>query len=374
MSVLILSADQKQAVPIVQSLGKRGIPVGCLSPNPLAPAFFSKYCSEIIHFPGTRDRERYAEFLKTLVKEKSYRLLIPCSDYSTLLVSELSHDLLHYTKVWLPSHDWVRTVTSKAALMRFAELNRISVPTTYFPKDALELKQMASDMTYPLVIKGDVTAGAVNVRYVRRKVDLVRIYNDLHKTDKAPILQQYIDGKEFMFYGLCKKGKVVAFVLMEIIRSWPPSGGTPAKTVTIFDAKLKEFAFNLIERTKWTGVVSLDIKQDRLTRDLFLLDFNPRFGATTFLAIKSGIDFPYLLYQLAVEENEQYIETYTKEIYRSLFREDLFYAAKRPWMVPKLLLEFLDHRVYYGYDKEDPEPFYRMAKNAVADMRKAIFT
>jgi len=83
MSVLILAVDQKQAVPISQSLGKINIAASCLSPNEKAPAFYSKYCTEKIHFPETFDRNKYAEYLKSLVKKRNYDLIIPCPDYST---------------------------------------------------------------------------------------------------------------------------------------------------------------------------------------------------------------------------------------------------------------------------------------------------
>lgn len=373
MSVLVLAADQKQAVPIVQSLGRRNIEVACLSPNNTAPAFFSRYCSDRIHFPHTSDRDKYAEFLKSLVRQRKYELLIPCSDYSTVLVSEYRDDIFPYVKALLPSHDLVKMVTSKAALMKFTEAHQISAPKTYFPESASDLEKLASNLTYPLVVKGDVTAGAVKVRYAQSRSDLAKMYNELRQIDEAPMLQEYIDGDDLLFYGLCNRGKVTAFYMMKAIRSYPPTGGTPAKAYSVFDAKLKDYAFNIIEKTHWTGVVGFDIKQDRLSKKYYLLDFNPRFGATTSLADRCGVDLPYLLYQLAVEGKEQHVHQYTKGTYRSLFKEDLFYAAKKPLSIPKWLVEFLDPRVYYGYEKDDPRPFYRMAKNTLGELKSAIF-
>ena len=91
------------------------------------------------------------------------------------------------------------------------------------------------------------------------------------------------------------------------------------------------------------------------------------------LAVKSGVDFPYLLYRLVVEGKKEYVLEYKKKSYRSLFREDLFYAAKKPMSIPKLLIEFLQPRVYYGYDKNDPGPYWRMAKNTFGELKKSVF-
>ncbi len=373
MTVLLLSADQKQAIPAIQSLGKRNIPVTCLSPNKNAPAFFSKYCAERIHFPATSHREKYADFLKSLVKKRKYNLLIPCSDHSTVLVSEHRDDIFPFVKAFLPDHDLVKMVTSKSALMKFSETYQISAPKTYFPKHLYEVKKLASVMRYPMVVKGDCTAGAKKVKYAHSESDLIKKYREIRQIDNCAILQEYIDGREVLFYGLSKQGKVLAFFMMEAIRSYPTTGGTPAKAFSVFDTELKDFAFDVIEKTNWTGIFGLDIKQDRLSKKFYLLDFNPRFGATTFLAVKSGVDFPYLLYQLAVEGKEEHVHAYTKKIYRSLFREDMLYAVKKPLCIPKWLIEFLDPRVYYGFERNDPRPFFRMAKNTISELKDSIF-
>lgn len=372
MSVLILAADQKQAVPVVQSLGKRHIAVACLSPKPTAPAFVSRYCSERILFAETSDRGKYAEFLKSLVKQKKFELLIACSDYSTVLISEHRDAIFPYAKALLPEHDLVKMVTSKAALMKFAAAHGIPAPKTWFPENSSDVEASAPRMTYPMVVKGDVTAGALKVRFARSESDLVRTYNELRRIDDAPILQEYIDGKEFVFYGLCNRGTVIAFILIEVIRSYPPTGGNPAKAFSIYDAALKTMAFDIVAKTRWTGIMGLNIKRDRRSGIYHLLDFNPRFGATTFLAVKCGVDLPYLLYQLAVTGKERYVHDYSLKTYRSLFREDLFYAVKRPLSLPRWLAEFLDPRVYYGYDKDDPRPFYRMATNALRELKRAV--
>jgi len=374
MSVLVLAADQKQAIPVVQSLGKRGIAVACLSPNPKAPAFYSRYCTEKIHFANTSDRKAYADFLKRLVKTGKYRLLLPCSDHSTLLVSEHRADIMPYADIFLPGHEIIKTVTNKSSLMRYAADHHISVPRTYFPQNRTELETMRFHLSFPVVIKGNTTAGAKYVKYAHTKEDLLRYFELLHQEGVPPLVQEYIKGKEKIFYGLCDKGEVTAHFMMESGRAFPATGGTPAKAFSLFDPALKDFAFSIVQATQWTGIVGIDIKQQRESEKYYLLDFNPRFGATSFLALKSGVDLPYLLYELAVEGKKKYVSEYDKKTYRSLFREDLFYAVNRPFSIPKLLLEFLDPRVFYGFDRDDPGPFFRLAKNTLGELKASFFS
>jgi predicted ATP-grasp superfamily ATP-dependent carboligase len=373
MSVLILAADQKQAIPAVQSLGKRGIAVSCLSPNPRAPAFYSKYCTEKFHFEATSNKQAYLDFLIPLVKRGDYRMIMPCSDHSTFLVSEHRDEILPYTKVFLPGHEMVQTVTNKSTLMKYAADHNIPVPKTFFPHNQTELGNIDINWSEPTVIKGNTTAGAKYVKYARTKQELTHWFEQLHQEGAPPLIQNYIRGREKIFYGLCDKGEVFAYFMFESKRAFPPTGGTPAKAFSICDAKLKDFALDIIQTTKWTGMVGLDIKQDHKSKNYYLLDFNPRFGASSILAVKSGVDFPYLLYRLAVEGKKEYVFEYSKKTYRSLFREDLFYAVNKPLSIPKLLIEFLDLRVFYGCDRTDPGPYFRLAKNTLGELKKSVF-
>jgi predicted ATP-grasp superfamily ATP-dependent carboligase len=374
MSVLVLAADQKQAIPVVQSLGRRGIHITCLSPNMKAPSFYSKYCSEKIHFSGTSNEEEYATFLEDLIRKRKYDLIIPCSDYSTHVVSKYRSHFSPPSIVFLPDHGLVKTVSTKSKLMEFLLKHQIGAPQTYFLEDLSGLHDRDLPMEYPVVIKRGISSGAKHVRYARTKKELIARCTELHKKEDVLLIQEYIKGKDKLFYALCEKGEVIAYFMMEGKRAFPPTGGTPAKAVSITDQGLKEFAFNIVKTLGWTGMVGLDIKHGPKSKKYYLLDFNPRFGGTTVLAVKSGVDFPWLLYRVAVEGIKEYVYEYEKKTYRSLFREDVFHAVKNPLSIPKLLCEFCIPGIYYGYEKSDPGPFWRMAKNTLAELKNSAFS
>jgi predicted ATP-grasp superfamily ATP-dependent carboligase len=143
---------------------------------------------------------------------------------------------------------------------------------------------------------------------------------------------------------------------------------------SVFDPVLKDFAFNIIRATNWSGMVGLDIKQDHKSKNYYLLDFNPRFGATSMLALRSGVDFGYLLYKLVVEGKKEYALEYTKKTYRSLFREDVLYAAKRPLAIPKWIIDFFNPQIHYGHNWTDPKPYIRMAMNTIGELKNYLLS
>jgi len=258
--------------------------------------------------------------------------------------------------------------------MKYAADHHISVPKTYFPQNQSDLENLDINFSNPVVIKGNRTAGAKYVKYARTNSELIHCFKQLHQKGAPPLVQDYIKGKEKLFYALCDKGEVVAYFMLESKRAFPTTGGTPAKAFSIFDPELKDFGFKIIQTTNWSGMVGLDTKQDHKSKKYYLLDFNPRFAGTIALAVRSGVDFPYLLYKLVVEGKKEYVLDYKKKCYRSLFREDLFYAANKPLSIPKLLIEFLEPRVFYGFDRTDPGPYFRLAKNTMGELIKSVFS
>lgn len=372
MSVLITDADLKQALAAAQSLGKRGITVACLSSNPMAPAFYSRYCKEKIVFKEQKKRNKYSDFLIDLIKKRKYDLIIPCADYSVSIISQIRERIIPHANVYLPSHHKIETVLSKYRLMKLAEQHGVDIPQTFVPKDLFDLKDIESRLKFPIVIKGDSTTGAQKVRYAYSRDELVAKFIEISQIDSQPLIQEYIDGKDKFFYGLCDEGEVTAFFMLEVSRAYPPTGGTPASAFSIYDQSLKEISFKFLKSLKWKGIIDLDFRQDFRTGQYYLLDFNPRFGATIALAIKSGVDFPYFLYKLAVEGKNETISTYSKNTYRSLFREDVFFGLRRPLAIPKLLLEFFQPDVFYGFDRTDSIPFFYLGVNTIKDIQGFI--
>ena len=61
-------------------------------------------------------------------------------------------------------------------------------------------------------------------------------------------------------------------------------------------------AVKILEKVQWTGVAMVEFKIDREKNIAMLLEVNARFWGSLQLAISSGVDFPYLLFRLAIGE------------------------------------------------------------------------
>ncbi len=82
---------------------------------------------------------------------------------------------------------------------------------------------------------------------------------------------------------------------------------------------------------RWTGVAHVEFKIDPRDRKPKLLEVNPRFWGSLQLAVESGIDFPFLLFRLAMEGDIEPVMDYNAGVRcRWLIPGDLLHFIKNP--------------------------------------------
>lgn len=95
-------------------------------------------------------------------------------------------------------------------------------------------------------------------------------------------------------------GELVAYFMHERIHEVPPTGG-PSAMATFDDPELIAVGSKVLcGELKWHGVAMVEFKKD-VKDDLYkLIQMNPKFWGSLGLSIATGVDFPYLLMQMAV--------------------------------------------------------------------------
>jgi predicted ATP-grasp superfamily ATP-dependent carboligase len=114
------------------------------------------------------------------------------------------------------------------------------------------------------------------------------------------LLQEYIHGENQGIFTLYDRGKSLTFFAHRRLREKPPSGGVAVLSESIpMNERTREITERLLNHVGWHGVCMAEfkVKEDGTP---YLLEVNARFWATLQLAIDAGVDFPWLLHQLAV--------------------------------------------------------------------------
>lgn len=309
-SVLILDANQRSALAATRSLGKKGIHVVAADESKSTLAGSSKYCKETFIYPSPYKRP--AGFIAALRKESAARgvgVIFPMTEIAAHLVLEHRPEFGDISIPFAPFQTF-ETLTDKWTLCELARRLAVPIPTTYFALTYHDLVQIYPHLTFPVVLKphrsrisSDGLWIAAAVQYAGSRQEMEDTIARHEYFNRHPFLvQEYIHGQSTGVFALYDRGKPVVFFAHRRLRQKPPSGGVSVLSEsTEIDPRLRELAQRILDDVNWHGVAMVEFKVSP-DRTPFLMEVNARFWGSLQLAIDAGVDFPYLLYRLAVGE------------------------------------------------------------------------
>lgn len=277
-----------------------------------------------------------------MVKNEDFDLLIPVTDFTAIPLIENKKEVEEYVKVAAPNHDVAMKAFDKAQTMKIAAKQGIPHPKTLVINDPSEVKEMADELDYPVVIKPRTSIVWVDDQAIKLKVthrnyaysksDLVIKYQKIKtklenssSREMLPVVQEYVEGTGFGVEALICNSKPVAVFAHKRLREYPITGGASTLRVGIRNKKLVSLSLKMLNSMNWEGIAMVEFRADEKIENIHLLEVNGRFWGSLSLAIASGVDFPYLLYKSSVNEDTSSMHGYKVGI-------------KRKWIVPGEIL------------------------------------
>jgi predicted ATP-grasp superfamily ATP-dependent carboligase len=348
--ILILDGMWNKTLAAVRSLGARGFNVSVGEKTHLATALFSRYCSKRLIYPSPSERpQAFLDKLKYELARGEYDALFPMEWTTQALITDPVNrqQFERYTKIPFANADLAELVNDKARLMRYAKRHGVEVPLTMFMNGSEDLRGVADTIDYPVVIKPRISSGSRGLAYAWDRSELLRKYPAVHERYPFPIIQEYIPGSEV--YGVALllnfQSQVRASFVYKRLRSYPVAGGPSTLRVSAKRDDLQDIAGHLLQSLKWIGIAHVEFKIDPRNGRPKLLEVNPRFWGSLALAIEAGIDFPFLLYKLAMEEDVEPVNDYAGGVMcRWLIPGDLLHFIHNPQRF-KLQPGFFDFRM-----------------------------
>jgi len=211
-------------------------------------------------------------------------------------------------------HDRYDALSDKEKLFRQAEELAISMPETLFSSDFTSREALMSEavrMGFPLVVKAAHSRERLSGRYIASSATYANDPNELKTVLGVPpydqlrcLVQKRIQGPGIGIFLLARNGDVLARFAHRRIREKPPSGGVSVLCESVQPpAEALDIASRLISTTGWHGVAMVEFKLDTEENRPKLIEVNARFWGSLNLAIRAGVDFPFLLYRLALGES-----------------------------------------------------------------------
>jgi len=244
------------------------------------------------------------------VSRRSHRVVVPVDDITLSVVSQARSQFEGLAALPFPEFETVQLAHDKGALAALAEEKGIPVPKTVVMRDPADLESAITHVGFPAVVKARVSrfplggqwrdGGAVH--YVRTASGLDEVIRAVREVVPCPLVQEHIPGEGRGLFVLMNRGRLRAAFAHRRIREKPPSGGVSVLSESVaLDPQLLEHAERILDALKWHGVAMLEFKRDARDGVSKLLEINGRFWGSLQLAVDSGVDFPYLLYRLAVD-------------------------------------------------------------------------
>lgn len=333
--VLILDGFWNKSLAAVRSLGSRGFFVAAGESTRFAPALFSRYCRRRFVYPSAARRPD--DFLGALECELTtghYDVLFPMELSTQLLVTKNRQRLEGMVRIPYANEVLALSAHDKGFLASFAMERGIDCPATFIPGGPEQAAEMASKLPYPVLVKPRHSSGGRGIVRVDREADLLAGYTRVHARYPLPIVQECIrPGGEALGVAVLMNfgSEPRASFAYRRLREYPITGGPSTLRESIWNPALRETAERLLSSLGWVGVAMVEFKEDPSDGRPKLLEVNSRFWGSLHHAIVCGVDFPYLLYSLAMKGDVAPVRGYRVGVKsRSLLHGELLHFLANP--------------------------------------------
>lgn len=309
--VIITFARSWQALAAVRSLGRRGVEVITGDEIEITPGACSRHAVDNFVYPSPEaDPEGFLDALEEAIERfrppaDTPYVLLPVHR-ETYLIARHRRRFAGKVAMALPPEGLIDKVRDKGRLVELAGELGIETPRTWLPENAGELEGERDRIEFPVLVKVRSGVAGVGIEKVERKEDLVPVFERLAATvgegEEPPIVQQLAPGDDYCVSALFDRGRPRAVLTYRNLRSiYEGAPGAVRRTVA---AEVPErVTRRLLAGLDWHGIAEVDFLWTGDEEDpAYLIEINPRLFGGLFQAIASNVDYPWMLFRLALGE------------------------------------------------------------------------
>lgn len=305
--VAVTFARNRMAYVINQSLSAKGIKVFAGDTTFININKLSLLDNNCFLYPNFyTSKELFLEQLINYLRAKSIQYLIPTHEEIFLISKYINR--FNGIKTLVPSFESIRIAHKKDLSSAIANKLGIPIPLTIIPKSDADCISFFNAHEKPVVLKYNNSNSAKGVFYIKTISQFENHYIHLG----GFLLQEYVKGEGYGVSMLYNKGHLRASFTHKRLEEKISTGGTSTLRKSTHNEMLEEWSKKILDYLSWNGVAMVEYKYDEIKKKGWFIEINPRFWGSLALPYYSGMDFPYLYYQILrdgdIEETYNYKE------------------------------------------------------------------
>jgi predicted ATP-grasp superfamily ATP-dependent carboligase len=332
----------------------------------------------------------YVNAILAFVRDHPTRVILPASDVSSDALKPYREQLAELgTVLALPPDSALEIAFDKNRTLEAARELGIAHPKLIHITSVEELSVAISEFGFPFVLKPTMSwAGKTQARVVPvevvDKAEAAEVTARFFTAGSSVLAQPWLPGRREAVTLFIVGGEVLASCTHVEHRTTPPLGGASVLRESITaPPDTYEAAVRLSTAIGVEGLCEVEFRRDADGRPL-LMEINARLVGTIDNSIKSGVDFPLLIWKLAVGEPLTRVTTYRPGIRSRWLHGDLRWLvdnqkrAGRPDSVSRsmgiwtFVAEFVRTRHYDYLDLRDMRPVMAELRHTASVVRKSL--
>ena len=392
--VLVLDATHKQSLASARSLGRAGLRVALAESyaehrrGEPVPEFSSKYCHHAVELPNyAKDAAAYRDAVIDFVQAHGTRVVLPTGDGNIAAIAPSRKRLADLGCVLALASDATLDIAcDKDRMLELARKLDIPVPRSILVRDVSDLTAVYGELGFPLVVKPTLSwAGKASSRLtatlVVSEAEAVTATEAALDAGANVLAQEWASGRREGVSLFIADGEVLAAVGHVEYRTSPPLGGVSSLRESIATPEdILGPAVVLATEIGLEGAFEVEFRRNGAGRPL-LMEINPRLNGTIETAVRSGVDFPLMIWTWATGSTVQRVAGYRTGVRTRWLHGDLRWLrenhqlAGRPDTVSKgrglwlFASEFARTRYYDNVDWRDLGPALQELRVTAAAFR-----
>lgn len=370
----IVISGHTMGLGVVRALAQMGVPVVMLHHDPRDMAHVSKYIDKALRVP--HPEHNAAEFLAQLIKlapRYAGSPLMPTSDEALAVLSRNKTALEQHYIVACPDWDVTQRVIEKTLTYVAAEEAGVAIPKSIAVNSLEEAETEGRALQFPVLIKP--SQGHLFLDRFKQKMfhardfdDMVAQFRQLEGTGLEVVLQEIIPGDDtcgINYNSYFWDGQPLVEFTARQLRNAPPMFGSPRVAISEKIPGVLESGRKILQALGYYGFSCTEFKQDPRDGSFKLMEVNGRHNLSSLLAVRCGMNFPWLEYDHLVNGHLPDVQDFQTGVYWIDILRDLGYSV-RNWRSEDISLRgyltpYRKPHVFAIFDRRDPRPFFKRA-------------